>query len=191
MDDNPKTMKNTSYLLLLSAWLLFACSEQNVKDSSEESKEDIEAEASAEAIKDHITGYASLEELTEEVVYSIKTADYDDYITHVMTKEMEETVAREISDSLKHDHFISEFGFSIDHEKEEFDDMIKFITENNINLDNINFDEVEVIDYKPGEYAPLTLKEVMIVVPHDYEVLLIYTALQIEDRWYLTSELSL
>ena len=173
------------FLTLGFALFLFSCAEQKQVRSDEE----IDAEAAKEAKESYITGYASIEELTEEVVYSIRENDYDDYVRHVMTKEMEETLSNEIDNEGNRDHFVSEFSFSIDREKEEFDNMVTFLKQNKVNLDSINYDEIEIVDYHDDIYAPLNIKEVLIIVPHEYEVLMIYKAIEIGGRWYLTSEL--
>ncbi len=179
---------------LAFALLLFIAScggeEKKSESSSKDmSNEEIEELAAEEAKNSNVSGYASLDELSREVVESIKANDYEDYLKHVMTKEMETTVVNEIKNEEKRDYFLGEFGFSLDREKEEFDNLITYLKDRDVSLDSINFEEVEVIDYHHDDYAPLTLKEVVIIVPHEYDILLIYTAIKIQDRWFLTSEL--
>ncbi len=186
-------MKKLIPFLAMASFLFLAnCSPEKKDDtgSNEEmSNEEIEDKVAEEAMAANVTGYTDLNELSKELVASLKANDYEDYLNHVMTEEMEKTVVNEIKDKEKRDFFLGEFGFSLEREKEEFTNLVSYLKDRNVSLDSINFDEVEVIDYHHDEYAPLTLKEVVIVVPHEYDVLLIYTAIKIKDRWYLTSEL--
>ena len=175
------------FLILVPFVFMMACSSPEKEEN--QTDEQIEETAAAEAKKDFITGYATLQELSEEVVYSIKENDYEDYIRHVMTKQMEETVSKEIKVEANRDHFLGEFGFSLDREKEEFENLVEYFKERDANFDSINYKDVEIVDYHSDDYAPLVLKEVIITVPHEYDLLLIYIAIKIKDRWYLTSEL--
>lgn len=177
------------YPFLISLIAIFAISCASEKKEETKSNDDIEKLASEEAKESHRSGYASIDELSKEVVSSIKNNDYEDYLSHVMTAEMEETVSEEITNMEMKDHFMGEFGFSLDREEEEFNNLINYLNQREISLDSIDFNEVEVIDYHHDEYAPLHLKEVIITIPHDYDVLLIYVAIKIKDRWFLTSDL--
>lgn len=183
-------------LSICSMLFLFSCGgagEQGKEadNTSEESNEAIEHKAAEEAAASNITGYESIDALTKEVIESLSKADYEDYLSHVMTLEMEETVSNEIQNATMKDHFLGEFGFSLEREEEEFKYMVDYLNERNITLDSINYDEIEIVDYHHDDYAPLNLKEVIITIPHDYEVPLIYVAIEIEGRWFLTSELEL
>lgn len=164
-------------------------SSENENSSAKMTNSEIDDMAEEQAKSSKISGYATIEELSKEVVASIEANDYEDYLQHVMTVDMETTVANEIEQEEKRDYFLGEFGFSLEREKEEFENMVKYLNDREVSLDSIDFDEVEVIDYHHDDYAPLNLKEVVIVVPHKYDILLIYTAIKIKDRWYLTSEL--
>ncbi len=180
---------------LIAVIILFfaACSSENKNSEKDKtlSKEDIEDIAEKEAVEASVSGYATIEELSEEVIASIKNNDYEDYLKHVMTKEMEKTMAAEISEESKRDYFLGEFGFSIEREKQDFEYLVRYLKDRNVSLDNIKMNEIEVVDYKHEDYSPIELKEVIIVVPHEYELLLIYTAIKVKDKWFLTSELEI
>ena len=109
-----------------------------------------------------------------------------------MNKELEEAQAARIESEEGRAAFIDEFWFSLAHEEEEFRNLVNYLKQENIDLEKSQIEELVLIDYRTDEFAPLELKQIIIPVIHDeIETDLIYVAIKVEDKWYLTSELEL
>ncbi len=161
---------------------------------SSEKKQETKApeEPKMEEKKVEISGYASIEEMSTSIIEAFKNNDYDDYYSHVMSKELEESQAARIESEEGRKAFKQEFGFSLAHEEEEFKNLLNYLKQENIDLEKSQIDELVLIDYRTDEFIPLELKQVIIPVIHDgMETDLIYVAIKVEDTWFLTSELQL
>ena len=51
--------------------------------------------------------------------------------------------------------------------------------------------DMEYIEYKGGEYEPLKLYEVFIPIEMDYELLIDFTIILVDGKYYLTSEIGI
>ena len=179
-----------SYLTTALLFGIFAISCQ----SNNTEQGDTEAPAATESATTETTGakgFDSLEALAASVVDALQARDYDEYYTHIMTKEMELSQAEKITDPEIRKEFLHEYGFSLHEEEEYFKDMIMFFDSKNIDLANVVLDDMEYTEYKGGEYQPLQLYEVFVPVEMEYEMLIDFTAIKVEDQFYLTSELGI
>jgi ribosomal protein L20 len=137
-------------------------------------------------------GFESLDDLTKSVIKSIKEKDYESYIIHVMTREEELAQSRRIENDTVREAFVKEFSFSLHEEEEYFNNMIKYLHDSELNLDRSMISESIVIDYEDNKYAPVELKEVIIPIEHDeMENDLVYVAIKIDGKWFLTAELGI
>jgi hypothetical protein len=137
-------------------------------------------------------GFDGLPELAASVIQSIANYDYDEYYTHIMTKEQERSAASLIQNEVNRTSFLKEFEFSIKEEKDYFMNLEKLIKEESLDLANARVSEMEIIDYKPSEYAPLVLKEVIVpVMKGEFETDITFVAIQMDGKWYLTAELGI
>ena len=137
-------------------------------------------------------GFDEIGDLTQSVIETIKNKDYETYITHVMSRDEELAQSKLIeSDSIR-EAFIKEFSFSLHEEEDYFQNMIKYLNDSDINLDRSIIEESIVIDYEENKYAPCELKEVIIPIEHeDSEIDLVYVAIKIDGKWFLTAELGI
>ena len=139
-----------------------------------------------------VTGFSSIEEASESFLQTLTARDYNSYLTHVITPDIERKLAKQIGDRSKRKEFVREFGFSMRNERESFDDILKYLDEKGLDPASAAHDELEIIDYESAHYAPLEMKEVIIPFPYEnYEIDLIITVVKYEGSWLLTSEISL
>lgn len=137
-------------------------------------------------------GFDGLPELAASVIQSIANHDYNEYYTHVITKDQERTAAALIQNEQNRKSFLKEFEFSIKEEKEYFLNLEKLIKEEALDMANAKVSEMEILDYKAAEYAPLILKEVIVpVMKGDFETDITFVAIQLDGKWYLTAELGI
>ena len=177
-------MKNIA--LLLSILFLFSCG-----SGSEEASSGSES-STTESSRVEPTGFSSIDDLAGSLVQSLQSQDYDSYLTHVISPKIEEELAESISNAEKREDFKKEFGFSLKNEEESFKDMIKYIEEEGISLDDAMVGEMVMLDYEHDHYAPLELKEILIPIPKDnYEIELLFTIVNYNGNWLLTSELGI
>ncbi|MEQ8927517.1 MAG: hypothetical protein RLO81_17000 [Fulvivirga sp.] len=164
----------------------FSCSNQPKEDNSDENTETAMESPAGEV---EVEGFNSIEKLAASVVKSLKERDYDSYYSHVMTEEMELAQAGLIQDSTIRKEFLHQYGFSLHEEKEYFDNLLHFFDTKNIDLDKVVMDDMVFTEYKGGEYHPLELYEVLVPIEMEYEIPIDFTAIKVEGKYYLTSEL--
>jgi hypothetical protein len=134
----------------------------------------------------------SLEELNDILLKSLKENDKSTYLSYCFTEEQEESIADLLTDEKKQKKFKREFGFSLHEEAAYFENIVKYIKKTNIDLSKIDTKQIEIFDYDPANYAPINLKEVLIpIVQEGIERDIVYVAINIDGKWYFTSELSL
>ena len=167
--------------------LVTSCSTE--KKKVDEEKVIIEESVKTEAPHD---GFATIPELTESFINSVKDNSFDDYTSHAMTREEEHNQSKKITDDNIRHEFLNEFDFNLSHEEEEFRNMVQYLADNDIDLHKLHHEETLILDYKENKYAPVQVKEVIAPILHDdLEVDLIYMVINIEGRWFLSSELSI
>lgn len=134
----------------------------------------------------------SIDSLNNILLRSFINKDKNLYISYCITTEQEESLANLIVDKRKKKYFLREFGFSIHEEVNYFENIIKYIEKSKIDLSKIELSIIEVFDYNRSNYAEIILKEVIIPIIQDsFERDIVYVAIQIDGRWYFTSELNL
>ena len=170
--------------MLVSASIFAAC---GTKPANEESQA-VEETPMEEVTAVEISGFDSIEELATSLVKSLQEDDYKGYFTHVMSEEMEMAQAEQLTDEVIKKEFLHEYGFSLHDEEEFFEDLVKYYKENNIDLSKATVADMEYIEYKGGEYEPLKLYEVFIPIEAEYESLIDFTIIQVDGKYYLTSE---
>ena len=182
-----KNLHCLKYLILIGVLgFIAACSSEKKKETQAPEVPKMEEK------KVEISGYKSIEEMSASIIEAFKNNDYDDYFSHIMSKELEESQAAKIESEEGRAAFVKEFGFSVAHEEEEFKNLLNYLEQENIDLQKSNIEDLVLIDYRTDEFAPLELKQIIIPIIHDeIETDLIYVAIKVEDKWYLTSELEL
>ncbi len=183
-------MINHKYLPLLVAIFLFACSgggTENQDAATVETKEEV-----AESKSPEVTGFESLDDLTASFLQAVSARDYESYLSHVITTDIENELAGQIEREDMRSDFIKEFGFSLKNEKEYFDNITKYLDEKGLDPMSAAHDQLEIIDYRHDHYSPLEIKEIIIPFPYeDYEIDLIVIAVNYNGNWLLTSEIGL
>lgn len=174
--------KTVLYLVLALAVAVSSCSSE---------KKSHEAHEGHQHGADHQNkGFDDVPQLAASVIQSIANYDYNEYYSHVMTKSQERAAAATIGSDAKRKAFIKEFEFSIKEEKVYFENIEKLIKEEKLDMANARVNEMEILDYKAEEYAPVVLKQVIIpVMKGELEVDIVFVAIQLEGKWYLTAEL--
>jgi len=180
-------MKNIYHVLLILALLSFGCNSNKTETQSDET----ESTASTNVESHDIEGFDTIAELAASVLKSLKDRDHDSYFIHVMDEKMELEQAEMIKDSTIRKEFLHEYGFSLHEEKEYFDNLLHFYDTKDIDLDKAVLADLEYVEYKGGEYQPLELYEVFIPIEMEYELLIDFTAIKVDDKYYLTSELGI
>lgn len=181
-------MKANSSIFVLLVIFILSCSPNKNEQEKEASEPTTEA-SSQESVE--ITGFDTIEEIAASVVQSLKDKDYDSYYSHIMTEELEIQQAELIEDSVIRKEFLHEYGFSLHEEKEYFDNLLKYYEDNNIDLDKVVLADLDFTEYKGGEYHPLELYEVFVPIEMDYELLIDFTIIKVDGKFYLTSELGI
>jgi hypothetical protein len=180
-------MKKNLSLLLVSFLVVFAFACKNEQEKKSE-PEVTEVKVLPKAIK----SANSLDSLTTVLLEILKTKDKDAYVSYCFSEEQEKAIAASITYAKKRKGFQREFGFSLHEEVIYFENILKYIEKTGIDLTKIDTSTIEVIDYNKSDYAPATLKEVFIPIIQDgIERDIVYVAVQIDGKWYFTSELSL
>lgn len=175
-------------IIIFSLAVFIGCSTKSTESETKSEPSSNEMKASSDV---KIEGFDSIEKLAASVVNSLQNRDYDAYYTHVMNKELELTQAALIKDSVIRKEFLHEFGFSIHEEKEYFDNLLHYYDTKNIDLNKVNLEEMEFTEYKGGEYHPLELYEVFVPIIMEYEMLIDFTIIKVNNKFYLTSELGI
>lgn len=169
--------------------LLTAC---NTKPANEDTAtETVEVAQTPEKEVIEITGFDTIDELSKSLVVSLQNKDYKGYFTHVMSEEMELAQAEKITDEEIRKEFLHEYGFSLHEEEDYFNELVAYYEKENIDLNNALMDEIEYTEYKEGKYEPLKLYEVFIPIEMDYEMLIDFTIIEVDGKFYLTSELGI
>lgn len=174
-------------LMLVSAGVFFACGTKPANEDTQES-ETTEAVVEETAVVE-ITGFDSIEDLATSLVKSLQADDYKSYFTHVMTEEMELAQAELLTDEAIKKEFLHEYGFSLHEEEAYFERLVSFYEKENVDLSKATVADMEYIEYKGGEYEPLKLYEVFIPIEMDYELLIDFTIILVDGKYYLTSEI--
>ncbi|MEP2774132.1 MAG: hypothetical protein ABJH05_18390 [Fulvivirga sp.] len=180
-------MKNIYLVLLILTLLSFGCNSNKTETQSEEP----ETTTSTSVESHDVEGFDTIEELAASVLQSLKDRDHDSYFIHVMDEKMELEQAELIKDSTIRKEFLHEYGFSLHEEKEYFDNLLHFYDTKDINLDKAVLADLDYVEYKGGEYQPLELYEVFIPIEMEYELLIDFTAIKVDGKYYLTSELGI
>ncbi len=179
-------MKNLYPLLFMLAILSVSCTSKNTESQTDK------PETTPGSVESHeVEGFDSIEKLAASVLQSLKDRHHESYYSHVMTEEMELSQAAKIEDSTIRKEFLDEYGFSLHEEKEYFDNLLHFYDTKNIDLDKAVLADIDFTEYKGGEYQPLELYEVFIPIEMEYELLIDFTAIKVDGKYYLTSELGI
>jgi hypothetical protein len=179
-------------LILVTIGVFTACSTKPANEDAQATSETEEAtvEETATAITS-ITGFDSIEELATSLVESLKKDDYKEYFTHVMSEEMELAQAAKITDEAIRKEFLHEYGFSLHEEEAYFEELVNYYKKANIDLTKATVADMEYIEYKGGEYEPLKLYEVFIPIEMEVESLIDFTIIQVDGKYFLTSEIGI
>jgi hypothetical protein len=187
---NQNPMKHTFvYSLILMTLVLASACSSTKKETSESTNQDAPTGKNVDYMGDEVTGFASIEALAKSMIEALKNNDFRDYLSHTMTEKMEMEQAESIKDPVEKEKFIKEYGFSLKEEKHYFDYTIKYLKEQNIDLNLADLNDLVVVEYKGGEYRPVKLWEVIVPFKTDVPSQLDFTAIEIDGRFYLTSEL--
>ncbi|MDX2196991.1 MAG: hypothetical protein NW207_11280 [Cytophagales bacterium] len=134
----------------------------------------------------------SLNMLTDILLECLLAKNKEKYISYCFTEEQETAMAAQIADKKMQKSFQREFGFSLHEEVLYFENIIKYIEKNQLDLAKVDKTIIETIDYNKSNYSPLILKEVIIpIIQGGIERDLFFVAAFIDGKWYFTSELSL
>lgn len=174
--------------ILTGTMVMWSCGGSN--SSTTETAVSVETKVeNKEAQSAEVTGFDSIEELAKSVVESIRARDYSSYYSHVMTVEMEKEQSKRITDEKIRKEFLHEYGFSLHEEKEYFDNLLHYYDTKNIDLSKATLADMEYTEYKGGEYEPIMLYEVFIPIEMEYESLIDFTIIEVDGKFYLTSEI--
>ena len=177
-------------LLMITCVGLFASC--GTKPANEEVTEEQTTEAVVETAEvTAITGFDSIEDLCTSLVKSIQDNDYESYFSHVMNEEMELAQAELITDEKIKKEFLHEYGFSLHEEEAYFNELISYYEKENVDLQKATVADMEYVEYKGGEYEPLKLYEVFIPIEMEYESLIDFTIIKVDEKYYLTSEIGI
>ena len=181
-------MKRRLFLIFLMvfAFIMYFCSDGK--------KEEKNANPTPVLKTDSVVTYGngSLEGLTRSVLASIKDGNFANYVSHVMSREDELSQSMLIKSDSSRQDFLKRFGFSLQEEEEYFNDMVKFLQESKISLEKARLDEMIVLELENDVFQPVYMRQV--IVPIDYDekgVDLIFVAIRVKDRWFLTAELGI
>lgn len=135
---------------------------------------------------------SSLDSLSIILIDCLKNNDKKKYISYCFSEDQETALSALITDKAKQKRFVREFGFSLHEEVYYYENLVKYIEKVGIDLNLIDKSLIEVIDYNKSNYAPIELKEVIIpVIQEGLERDIVYVGVNIDGRWYFTSELSM
>ncbi len=181
-------MKNLLKLSLLSLAVMYlaSCNKQSQKTS----------ETSTPLATDTLVvvhkSADSLQQLHAILLQALKSKDKNLYVSYCFTQAQEAQVAEMLRDVKKKKYFQREFGFSIHEEVSYFENICKYIDKTKIDLNLVELPLIEVFDYNQSNYTPIELKESIIpIIQEGIERDIVYVAIQIDGKWYFTSELSL
>lgn len=182
-------MRSITYLIA-TASLVFALQSCKKQEPAQETTTEQVAETPAKQIE--YKSAENLDSLTAILVRSLKDKNKDLYLSYCFTTEQEEKLANLIGDKKKKKYFQREFGFSLHEEVVYFENILKYIDKTGIDLNKIEYSIIESINYNKSNYEPVELKEVIIpIIQESIERDIVYVGVQIDGRWYFTSELSL
>lgn len=180
-----KKFINALSILILTTFFL-ACEKKANVESTEKPAE------TTETVKIVPQSADSLEQLHSILLQALKTKDKNLYISYCFSQEQESKISETLTDEKKRKYFQREFGFSIHEEVAYFENISKYIDKVGIDLTMIENNLIESIDYNRSSYSPIVLKEVIIpIIQEGIERDIVYVAIQIDNKWYFTSELSL
>ncbi|MDH5366191.1 MAG: hypothetical protein OEW67_04340 [Cyclobacteriaceae bacterium] len=183
-------INKTQYIIaLLFTAIILSCSSNSSKTETQETISETEASTNEEKIE--ITGFNTIEELSKSVIESLQKRDYDSYYSHIMTEEMELSQANRIEDEKVRKEFIHEYGFSLHEEKEYFENLLHYYDTRNIDLSKATLADMEYTEYKEGKYEPIMLYEVFIPIEMEIESLIDFTTIEVDGKFYLTSEIGI
>ena len=168
-------------------FLMISCNTQ--KTTEEKSTNEIKA---VEVKNVERKSADNLDTLNNILINSLKNKDKYTYLSYCFTVEQEEKIAEVLTDPKQKKYFKREFGFSLHEEVAYFENLVNYIEKTNIDLTKVDYALIEAIDYNRSNYTPIVLKEVIIPIIQDgIERDIVYVAIQMDGRWYFTSELSL
>jgi len=180
-------MKNLFSISFLFIWLFYltSCNKQKAESITNPA-------SSAGSMAVEQRNADSIEQLHSILLQALKTKDKQLYISYCFTQAQEEKMAQLLLDPKKKKYFLREFGFSLHEELSYFENIGKYIVKTGIDLNLVEVPLIEVIDYNQSNYSPIVLKEVIIpIIQEGIERDVVYVAIQIDGKWYFTSELSL
>lgn len=181
-----KNIFKAAAIVVISMYMA-ACSKQKSAETTTEAKTD-----SSEVLNVPSMSADSLEQLNTILLKALKEKDKTTYLSYCFTSEQEEKISQVLQDPKKQKYFQREFGFSLHEEVAYFENICKYIDKTGINLDAIDYTLIEAFDYNRSNYSPIVLKEVLIpIIQEGIERDIVYVAIQIDNKWYFTSELSL
>lgn len=180
---------STAFILGLS---MLACSKKENAEAQANTQTAIESTTEAAPITIERKSAENLDSLTSVLIKCLKAKDKVLYASYCFTSEQEIALSNLIEDKKKKKYFQREFGFSLHEEVIYFENIVKYIDKTGIDLNKIEKSIIESIDYNKSNYEPIELKEVIIpIMQEGIERDVVYVAVQIDSRWYFTSELSL
>jgi uncharacterized protein YcfL len=183
-------MKKIFLIAPIAFLWLASCSKKSETTTASETTETMAAPAETASIERKSA--ESVDSLTSILLTSLTNKDKNLYISYCFTPEQEEAIASKIQDKAKKKLFQREFGFSLHEEVVYFENIIKYIDKTGIKLNSIEKSIIEVFDYNKSNYTEVTLKEIVIpIIQEGLERDIVYVAVQIDGKWYFTSELSL
>lgn len=174
-------------LMFICAGVFTACGTKSTNEETAATEETVVEEVTTV----EITGFDTIEDLATSLVKSLQEDDYKGYFTHVMSEEMELAQAERLTDEAIKKEFLHEYGFSLHEEEAYFEELVNYYKKENIDLHKAKVDEMEYIEYKGGEYEPLKLYEVFIPIAAEYESLIDFTIIQVDGKYFLTSEVGI
>ncbi len=180
---------STAILLGLA---MMSCAKKETTETQNTEIEATETASSTTPTSLELKSADNLDSLTSVLIKCLKTKDKNLYASYCFTSEQENKLSDLIGDKKKKKYFQREFGFSLHEEVVYFENIVKYIDKSGIDLNKIEKTIIESIDYNKSNYEPIELKEVIIpIMQEGIERDIVYVAVQIDNRWYFTSELSL
>lgn len=184
-----KSIISVTSILLWIAAVSFSCSKKETP-ASETTTDATTQEATLPKVERKSAD--NLDSLTSILISCLKSKDKLKYASYCFTAEQEDALSNLIGDKKKKKYFQREFGFSLHEEVVYFENIVKYLDKTGIDLNKIENSIIESIDYNKSNYEPVELKEVIIpIMQEGIERDVVYVAVQIDGRWYFTSELSL
>jgi hypothetical protein len=191
-EEKEDSMTKILLVAVIPILVLFSCSGDDTAQNQSATETETALSETIEEAARVVVGFESIESITASFLECLSNRDFEDYLNHVITNEIERELSAMIHNEEKRQQFIDEFGFSLKNEQESFEDLLKYLDGKGLDPSTASHEDSEIMDYEHDHYAPLGLKEVIIPFPYEsYEVDIVITCVEYKGSWLLTSEIGL